>query len=330
MIIVTGGAGFIGSATVHELNRAGEREILIVDRLGNGTKWKNLVNLEFSDLIHKDAMPRLLESLSPSTVDGVIHMGACSSTLETDADYLIENNYRTTVQLAEWCISNRIKFVYASSAATYGNGAGGFDDDPERLPALRPLNPYGYSKHLFDCTARNRGWLNRITGLKFFNVYGPNEYHKGTMQSLVPRLHQAALENRPFQLFKSYRKEYGHGEQERDFIYIKDVTAIIKFFMDNPEQCGIYNAGTGTPATFNRLAAAVARAHGKPLQLEYIGMPEQLRNQYQYSTGAKTDRLRHAGCTRSFYTLEAGVEDYVRNYLLNQDPFLGNGSRPAI
>lgn len=330
MIIITGGAGFIGSATVHRLNSSGITDLLLIDNPGGGSKWKNLTNLRFADLIHKSKTEQVLRTIKPRRVEGVIHLGACSSTTETDMNYLLENNYRQSVLITEWCLRHKIKLIYASSAATYGNGTAGFDDTQANIPLLKPLNPYGFSKQLFDRIALQRGWLNRITGLKFFNVYGPNEYHKGAMQSLVPVFYRALQAEEPMKLFKSYNAAYRHGEQERDFIYIKDVTAVIEFFLENPQQSGVFNVGTGQPAAFNRLAHAAAAALQQKPRIEYIEMPENLRGQYQYTTCANIDRLRRAGYNRPFFTVEEGCADYINNYLSAEDPCLGNSPGSVI
>lgn len=316
MIIVTGGAGFIGSAFIWKLNSEGIGDILIVDRLGSTDKWKNLVNRRYADYIHKDTfLEKLDASNSYFNATAIIHMGACSSTTERDADYLIENNYRYSRILAEWSLANSIPFIYASSAATYGDGSHGFSDDASTLEILQPLNMYAYSKHMFDLWASRNKVLNRITGLRFFNVFGPNEYHKGHMISMVYRAFQQIQESGSVKLFKSYRTEYRDGEQLRDFIYVKDCTEVMWWLFQNPQKTGILNLGTGQARTWNDLIRAVFSALGKETAIEYIEMPEHMRDRYQYFTEAPITGLREAGCTYSFHTLEDAVGDYVTTYL---------------
>ena len=316
MIIVTGGAGFIGSAFIWKLNSEGIGDILIVDRLGSTDKWKNLVNRRYADYIHKDTfLEKLDASNSYFNATAIIHMGACSSTTERDADYLIENNYRYSRILAEWSLANSIPFIYASSAATYGDGSHGFSDDASTLEILQPLNMYAYSKHMFDLWASRNKVLNRITGLRFFNVFGPNEYHKGHMISMVYRAFQQIQESGSVKLFKSYRTEYRDGEQLRDFIYVKDCTEVMWWLFQNPQKTGILNLGTGQARTWNDLIRAVFSALGKETAIEYIEMPEHMRDRYQYFTEASITGLREAGCTYSFRTLEDAVGDYVTTYL---------------
>lgn len=316
MIIVTGGAGFIGSAFIWKLNSEGIGDILIVDRLGATDKWKNLVNRRYADYIHKDNFIEKLDaSNSYFNATAIIHMGACSSTTEGDADYLIENNYRYSRTLAEWSLKNSIPFIYASSAATYGDGSHGFSDDESTLEILQPLNMYAYSKHMFDLWASRNKVLDRITGLKFFNVFGPNEYHKGHMISMVYRAFQQIQESGSVKLFKSYRTEYRDGEQLRDLIYVKDCTEVMWWLFQNPQKTGILNLGTGQARTWNDLIRAVFSALGKDPAIEYIEMPGHMRDRYQYFTEASITGLREAGCTYSFRTLEEAVNDYVSNYL---------------
>jgi ADP-L-glycero-D-manno-heptose 6-epimerase len=316
VIIVTGGAGFIGSAFIWKLNSEGIGDILIVDRLGSSDKWKNLVNRRYADYIHKD---NFLEKLDASNryfnATAIIHMGACSSTTERDADYLIENNYHYSRTLAEWSLKNSIPFIYASSAATYGDGSHGFSDDESKLEILQPLNMYAYSKHIFDLWALRNKVLDRITGLKFFNVFGPNEYHKGQMISMVYRAFQQIQVSGSVKLFKSYKAEYRDGEQLRDFIYVKDCAEVMWWLFQNPHRTGILNLGTGQARTWNDLIRAVYSALGKEPAIEYIEMPKHMRDRYQYFTEASIMGLRQAGCTYSFLTLEDAVNDYVSDYL---------------
>jgi len=324
MYIVTGGAGFIGSALVWMLNRQGISDILVVDALRHTEKWKNLVNLRYADYLHKDAfLSRLQQGAFNGSVRAVLHMGACSSTTESDADYLMENNYRYSRILAEFCLQENARFIYASSAATYGDGSQGFDDDPANMPGLKPLNMYGYSKQLFDLWALRNNLTPRMVGLKFFNVFGPNEYHKGDMMSVVCKAHRQIRETGKLRLFKSYRQEFGHGEQQRDFVYIKDCVRIIWWLLEHPEVNGIYNLGRGEARSWNQLARAVFAAMEAPERIEYMDMPESIRDKYQYFTRAEMRRLRLAGCEARFSSLEDGVADYVRNHLQADDPYLG-------
>lgn len=322
MIIVTGGAGFIGSAILWRLNQRGVDDILAVDHLGESEKWKNLVPLRFSDYLDRSVFIDRLEAGDfGDTIDAVFHLGACSSTTERNADYLMENNYRYTARIAAWAEAHpKCRFIYASSAATYGNGEQGYEDDEDRLPLLRPLNMYGYSKHLFDLLARRKGWLSRMVGLKYFNVYGPNENHKGDMRSLVNKAYPGVRDEGKMRLFQSHRENYGHGEQRRDFIYVKDAVEMTLFFLDHPEVNGIFNIGGGEARTWNEVAAALFQATGKPVDIEYIPMPEGLRGKYQYYTCADMTKLRIAGCAHAPMTLETAVGEYATDYLKPERP----------
>ena len=323
MYVVTGGAGFIGSALVWKLNRQGVANVLIVDDLGRGEKWKNLANLRYADYLHKAAFLQLLEQgkLGPK-VKAILHMGACSSTTETDAEYLMENNYRYTQILARFCLRHDIRFIYASSAATYGDGSRGFDDDPAAMEGLKPLNMYGYSKQLFDLWALRTGVADRMVGLKFFNVFGPNEYHKADMMSVVRKAFRQIGETGRLRLFRSHRPEYADGEQRRDFVYIKDCVDVVWWLLENRDVNGIFNLGRGEARSWNELARAVFAAMDRPVDIEYIDMPEAIREKYQYYTKAGMDRLRSLGCPTAFSSLEDGVADYVRTYLMAEDPYL--------
>lgn len=317
MIIVTGGAGFIGSAMVWKLNQIGEKEIIIVDELGNDEKWKNLVGLNFIDYYHKeDFIEMILNESLPVEFDTMIHMGACSSTTEKDADYLYENNVRYSQELAKYCLTHRARFIYASSAATYGDGSIGYSDEEKQMFDLRPLNMYGYSKQLFDLWLYKTGVLEEVVGLKFFNVYGPNEYHKGEMRSVVHKSFQQIMNNGQVNLFKSYNPKYKDGEQLRDFIYVKDVVEVISFFVENKDKFGIFNVGTGVARSWNDLVISTFTAMNKPVNINYIEMPENLREKYQYFTQANMQKLRDAGYKKEFYSLEDGIKDYVKNYLI--------------
>ena len=320
MIIVTGGAGFIGSALVWRLNQRSVKNIIIVDHLGTSEKWKNLTSLSFADYIDKtDFITSLEAGKFGDTIEGIVHLGACSSTTEQDAGYLMENNYRYTLRLAQWQEANpSARFIYASSAATYGNGEHGYSDDESKLHLLRPLNMYGYSKHLFDCVALQKGWLKQIAGLKFFNVFGPNENHKGTMRSVINKAYPQVRDKGPISLFKSYNPNYADGEQLRDFIYIKDAVEMIIYFLENSQINGIYNIGTGKARSWNDVAVSIFKAVNKKPAISYIDMPNELRNKYQYFTQADMTKLNAAGCTVSCRSLEDSILDYVNNYLANE------------
>ncbi len=321
MIIVTGGAGFIGSNIVKGLNDSGETDILIVDRLGNADKWKNLSDLRFADYEHKDDFMNGLErGLFDHGVTAVLHMGACSSTTERDADYLMANNFACSRSLAlRFGRQPHIRFIYASSAATYGDGSEGYSDEHSAAWGLKPLNIYGYSKQIFDLWALRTGFLNNAVGIKYFNVYGPNEYHKGDMRSVAIRAYSQAKKTGAIRLFKSYRPEYKDGEQQRDFIYVKDAVRVTLSFLEKPEVNGLFNAGTGNPRNFNDLASAVFSALGMEPRIEYIPMPGGLEKRYQYHTAADLNKLRSTGFDCSFTSLEDGVRDYVQNYLERLD-----------
>jgi ADP-L-glycero-D-manno-heptose 6-epimerase len=325
MIIVTGGAGFIGSALIAGLNKRGIDDILVVDRLGNDQRWKNLVNLRFADYIDKDDfLDMVTEDIVGYSVDAVFHLGACSSTTETDVSFLMENNYQYTKQLAQWTADENIRLIYASSAATYGDGSQGFSDDEEKLEALSPLNPYGYSKQLFDLWAKRNGLLDKIVGLKYFNVFGPNEYHKADMRSFVLKAFEQINTTGKVRLFKSNRPDYKDGEQKRDFLFVKDAVDMTLFFFDNPKTAGIYNIGAGVARTWNDLVKAVFAAMGKKPNIEYIDMPDSVRNQYQYFTEADITKLRSAGYKMQITPLEEAVKDYIQNYLERNQYMAGN------
>ena len=324
MIIVTGGAGLIGSAVIHALNQLGREDILVVDHLGRTGKWRNLAPLRFMDYLEKDDFEAILDSGNlqrlplgtSSALEAVFHLGACSATTELDATYLIRNNFQYTRKLALLALERNARFVYASSAATYGDGVNGFRDDHEQLPLLRPMNMYGYSKQLFDLWALRHGVLDKIVGLKYFNVFGPNEHHKGDMRSLVLKAYEQILATGQLKLFKSHRPDYTDGEQVRDFIYVKDAAAATIHFLDNRRANGIFNIGGGTTVSWNRLAAAVFSAMDRPINIQYIDMPEAIRNTYQYHTCAETAKVHAAGFTQPIAPVEEAVADYVRNYLV--------------
>lgn len=317
MIVVTGGAGFIGSAVIWKLNQSGQDDILVVDELGSDDKWQNLVSLSFTDYIDKDVfIDRIIRDEFGSSIEAIIHLGACSSTTEKDASFLIRNNYEYSKHLAAYSANSEIRFIYASSAATYGDGSQGYNDDELLINSLSPLNMYGYSKHLFDLWAKKNGLLDKIAGLKFFNVYGPNEYHKGDMRSLVVKAFEQVQKDGVIRLFKSYKDDFHDGEQKRDFFYVKDAVDIVDFFLTHKNINGIFNVGSGFASTWNDLANAVFAALGKTPNIEYIEMPESLRNSYQYFTEADMTKLKEAGYKTAPTSLDDAVRDYVQNYLL--------------
>jgi len=316
MIIVTGGAGFIGSAIVAGLNKRGIDDILIVDELGCDEKYKNLRALRFADYTEVDDFIEMLATDEfGESVETVFHLGACSDTTEADCSYLVNNNYNFSKVLANWAVENKARFIYASSAATYGDGSSGFDDDQDKLGELRPMNMYGYSKQMFDLWARRTGLLERIVGLKYFNVFGPNEYHKGKMRSFVVKAFEQINACGKVGLFKSYEPKYADGEQLRDFLYVKDAVAMTLFFLDNPKINGIFNIGTSKQRNWNDLAKATFEAMGREVNIEYIDMPDELRDKYQYFTQADITKLRDAGYDKDITTLEDAIKDYVQNYL---------------
>jgi ADP-L-glycero-D-manno-heptose 6-epimerase len=319
MIVVTGGAGFIGSALVWELNERGRTDILVVDHLGTSEKWKNLVPRRFSDYLDRQAFLENLENLGE--IETIFHLGACSATTERDADYLMENNYRYTKTLAEYALKHNTRFIYASSAATYGDGSLGFRDTHLQIPHLRPLNMYGYSKQLFDLWALQNDCLDRIAGIKFFNVFGPNEYHKDTMKSVFCRAFEQINNAGKIELFESYHPDYPDGGQKRDFVYIKDCVKVLVWLSENPSANGIFNLGTGTARTWNDLAHAMFAAMDVAPRIDYIPMPDALRGKYQYFTEATMDKLRAAGYDAPFFSLEAAAADYV-SYLQRDNAVL--------
>ena len=324
MIIVTGGAGFLGSAFVFRLNQEGIDDIVIVDCLGTDDKWKNLVNRRFVDYIHKDEFLQMVcADQVPFEISAIVHMGACSSTTERDADYLWKNNYLYSRKLAQWAMKRNIRFIYASSAATYGDGTLGFDDDHGKISKLKPINMYGYSKQLFDLWVLKNKLENKIAGIKFFNVFGPNEYHKEDMTSVIFKAFHQIKETGKVRLFKSYKKEYPDGGQMRDFVYVKDCIDVMWWLFNNPNVNGIFNLGIGKARTWNDLIKAVFAAMRLKPSIKYIEMPGSLRDQYQYFTEAQMNKLKAAGCPVEFSSLEDSVRDYVCNYLQKSNPYLG-------
>jgi ADP-L-glycero-D-manno-heptose 6-epimerase len=326
MILVTGGAGFIGSNLVAALAEAGH-QLAVCDRLGADGKWKNLAHAELTELVPPEGLPELLERSGPE-LTAVFHMGAISSTLELDGDLVAAVNFRLSQDLWRACTRLQVPLIYASSAATYGDGRQGFDDDgsPEALAELRPLNLYGWSKHLFD------RWVARQiadghprppqwVGLKFFNVYGPNEFHKGDMRSLVTKAYPLAAAGEPVTLFRSHHPDYADGGQMRDFVYVRDCVDVMLWLLENPGISGLFNLGTGRAQTWLDLMTALYRSVGRELTVRWMETPLELRDRYQYFTEARMQRLRAAGYARPFASVEAGVRDYVERYLAGADPY---------
>jgi ADP-L-glycero-D-manno-heptose 6-epimerase len=327
-VLITGGAGFIGSNIAAALSASATHKVVICDALGNGDKWRNLRNHAIYEIVPPGDLLGWLDMFGDA-VDAIVHMCAASATTETDVDFILENNLILSTLLYRWCAVNRRRFIYASSAATYGDGAQGFDDDASlaHLNTLRPLNPYGWSKQLFDRYAATSLSLGeeappQWAGLKFFNVYGPNEYHKESMRSVVAVKFEGARDGKGVTLFKSYRPDFKDGGQRRDFIYVADCVKVVLWLLGNPQISGLFSVCTGKAGSFEELANALCSALGKKPLIEYIDMPETLRNKYQYFTEARMDRLRKAGYSAPFTSLEDGVRDYVRNYLLKDDPYL--------
>lgn len=311
--IVTGGAGFIGSCIVRTLNDIGINDIIVVDDIATSEKWLNLRNKRYREYVHKSALLGQLNLYSG--IETVIHMGACSSTTERNFDYLWSNNFEFSKSLWNYCAENRVPFIYASSAATYGDGTQGFDDKRD-IDLLRPLNGYGYSKQIFDLWIKHQAKVfpPQYVGLKFFNVYGPNEYFKGSMASMVFHGYKQIREHGSIRLFKSCNPAYQDGEQLRDFVYVKDVCSVILWILRNPEVSGLFNVGTGRAQSFRELAEATFHALGMEPKIEYIEMPDYLREKYQYYTKAEMDKLQGTGYATSFMDVEKGVTDYVQNY----------------
>lgn len=327
-VLVTGGAGFIGSNIAGTLADHTDYRVVVVDEFGSSEKWRNLSKHRIYEIISPGEVFYWLES-NKAELDAIIHMGAISSTTETNVDLILETNFTLSRGLWNWAAQNKKRFIYASSAATYGAGEAGFSDDNsiEALSKLRPLNAYGWSKHLFDqfVAIATNGPRDKMpaqwVGLKFFNVYGPNEYHKGLQSSVIEQIYPHAKYGRPVKLFKSYRDDYKDGGQLRDFIYVKDCVRVIIWLLGNPQVSGLYNLGTGKARSFADLAAAAFAAVGKPPSIQYIDMPEEIRDKYQYFTEADMTRLRAAGYTDPFHSLEDGVKDYVQSFLAKDDQY---------
>jgi len=327
MIVVTGGAGFIGSNVLAALEQRGETRLVVCDRLRANDKWRNIAKRELADIVHPEQLFEFLEA-NRKPIKAIIHMGAISATTETDADKIAANNFSLSLALWKWCAFNDVRLIYASSAATYGDGERGFDDDwsPDSLAKLRPLNAYGWSKHLFDRRVARKiadgarkppQWV----GLKFFNVYGPNEYHKGNQQSVVSQIYPHAAADSPYLLFRSHNPNYKDGGQMRDFVFVDDCVAVMMWLLDHPEVSGIFNLGTGKARSFHDLAAAVYRALGKEPHIKFQDTPVAIRDKYQYFTEARMNRLRQAGYDKPFTALEDGVGKYVKHYLSQPDHY---------
>jgi len=326
MYLVTGGAGFIGSNVVAALSDRGET-VAVSDWMGNDERWRNLAKHEIATLVAPD---RLFEWLGKhrGRLKAIIHMGAISATTETNVDLIAENNIRLTLDLLQWCTYHKTPFIYASSAATYGDGSAGFDDEftCEALSKLRPLNAYGWSKHVVDrriarLQANQQPLPPQWVGLKFFNVYGPNEYHKGSMKSVIAQNFERIRAGEPLRLFRSYRGDYTDGGQLRDFIFVKDCVDAILWVLDNPQVTGLFNLGTGKARSWLDLGNALFAAAGLPSKIEFIDMPEPLREKYQYFTEAKMSKLNAAGYQNAFSSLEDGIAEYVKKYLASADPY---------
>ncbi|HSG07078.1 MAG TPA: ADP-glyceromanno-heptose 6-epimerase [Longimicrobiales bacterium] len=327
MIVVTGGAGFIGSNLLAGLEERGYGPLSVVDELGRRDKWKNLRRRELEELVPPEDVFELLER-DKDEISYVFHMGAVSATTEKDADLIVQTNIRLPQALWDWCTHNGVPFLYASSAATYGDGAHGFDDDgsPEALEKLLPLNAYGWSKHAFDRWVARRIVAGEATppqwvGLKFFNVYGPNEYHKEDMRSVVTKAYPGAAAGEPVTLFRSHHPDYPDGGQMRDFVYVKDCVDVMIWLMEHPEVDGLFNLGTGKAQTWLELMGALYAAVGREMQVEWKDTPEDIRDKYQYFTQAEMGRLRAAGYDQPFRSVEEGVEDYVKQHLAAEDPY---------
>ncbi|MDE2223350.1 MAG: ADP-glyceromanno-heptose 6-epimerase [Candidatus Omnitrophica bacterium] len=315
MIVVTGAAGFIGSCLVAGLNERGRYDLILVDHLEGDAdpKRKNLSNKRYQRYYDKAEFLKLIRrDQFDFDVECALHMGACSSTTLQDAGYFEKNNFEYSCLVAQWAMKNEMRLIYASSAATYGNGELGYSDDEAMIPKLKPLNLYGQSKQKFDEWVLSNNFQNRVAGLKFFNVFGPNEYHKDDMRSVVSKAYDRVVAEGKIALFKSYKPDYKDGEQKRDFIYVKDVVEAVLFFMDRPSTNGIFNLGTGQAQTWNELAGALFAAVGKKPCIEYIEMPEILRGRYQYFTQAEMSKLRQAGYIKPFTPLREAVKDYCR------------------
>jgi ADP-L-glycero-D-manno-heptose 6-epimerase len=322
MWVVTGGAGFIGSALLWKLNQEGLDDLLVVDRLETSEKWKNLRSARYRDYLEAEDFLCRLEAGQLTGIKGIVHMGANSSTTETNASHLVQNNYEYTKRLAQWALRKKVRFVYASSAATYGDGQFGYKTDDQTTQKLLPLNMYGYSKQMFDLWAMRQGVLTKMVGIKFFNIYGPNEYHKGDMRSVVAKAFDQIRQEGKVKLFRSYRPDYKDGEQKRDFLYVKDAVDVVYDFMTTKSYGGLYNVGSGQARTWKDLTTAIFTALNKTPRIDYIDMPESLRPKYQYHTEADMTWRQKDKKAKPFRSLEDGVRDYVQSYLNTETPYL--------
>lgn len=327
-ILVTGGGGFIGSNIVAGLCDRGTHHVVVCDSFGSDDKWRNLVNHPVWEIIPPESLFTWLEE-NNDTLDAIIHVGGISSTTEKDIDLILKNNFELSVGLWRWCNQNEVRLIYTSSAATYGGGEHGFDDNIslDYLRKLKPLSGYGWSKHLFDLhvaksIAQQDYRLPQWVGLKVFNTYGPNEYHKEAQRSVICQISQQASNAGTVRLFRSYNSQYPDGGQMRDMIYVKDITRVVLWLLDHPNVSGLFNLGTGKPRTFMDMAKAAFAALDHAPKISFIDMPETLVHKYQYYTEAKMERLRAAGFADAFTTVEEGIRDYMLNYLTKEDPYL--------
>jgi ADP-L-glycero-D-manno-heptose 6-epimerase len=327
-ILVTGGGGFIGSNLVAELLKRKTHHIVVCDEFGTGDKWRNLSKHPTHEIVPTNELFGWLDA-NHTNLEMIYHLGSLSSTTEERIDMVLHNNFTLSLKLWRWCNAHSVRLIYASAAATYGNGANGFDDNMEipYLHSLTPLSGYGWSKHLFDthvATAVSRGQVSipQWAGFKFFNAYGPNEYHKENQRSVISQIAPHAIEHSSIKLFRSYNSKYPDGEQKRDMIYVKDIVKVLLWCLDNPAVSGLFNLGTGQASSFNAMAKAIFAALGHDARVSYIDMPSSIAKKYQYFTEAKMDRLRAAGYSAPFTSLQDGVKDYVQNYLLKEDPYL--------
>jgi len=321
-IILTGGAGFIGSCFLWQLNSMGIDDVIVVDTESDPSAFPNLTKKKFKAYITREDLLHRLDQGQLKDVDAIVHLGACADTLESDRQFLSQNNVEYSKTLATWALAQNKVFHYASSAAVYGDGKKGYDDTDEKVHMYKPLNPYGESKLAFDRWVIDQKFSDRVVGYRFFNVFGPNEYHKGEMSSMVSKAYQQLESTGQVKLFSTTRADYPNGSEERDFVYVKYVNKVMAFFLEHQDKTGIFNLGSGQARSFKDLVTAVFSALGKEPSIEYIPMPEKLRSQYQYFTQANVDKLRQAGYDQPFQTLENAVADYVKTHLVKSDPYL--------